>query len=114
MEGRVQAVEMKWTRDQVVKVKEEVIKGDLDFVIGSDLCYLKEEFDNLIDCLCLVAAKDYTKVILCCTDHGNLGIFQQKLAENGKLKVEEVSRDYMDEDYQAEDIKTYLITKVKD
>jgi len=46
-----------------------------DLVIGSDLIYLADTFPLLIETLEELTKDKRTEVILCNTDHGNLGSF---------------------------------------
>jgi hypothetical protein len=52
--------------------------------------------------------------VLACTDHGNLGKFEEtlKLDYKGKLEFEEIVREWQDELFQAEDIKIYCVKRI--
>ena len=102
---------LEWGKENASSFKPHQFEGSLDFIIGSDIIYIKDSFPLLLDTI-LELSDLTTKTVICSTVHGNLEQFERfaREAYSDRLILSEIDREWQDEQFQSEDIKIYLIT----
>src|SRR5690606_26311994 len=87
------------------------IKDNCDIIIGSDIIWKKEDFDNIITLIETLSISGCMVVLSYTYRNENELEFFKKIQKNEEWKLQKISNNLLDEEYRSDDIFIVVLIK---